>query len=71
MRRDAPLASIASSISNRWIGDADEVQRMDDEGHLEGLIQHTKNLEYGEDPEDDGVVDYTNRTNCGPRLPRI
>ena len=43
-----------------WIGDADEVQRMDDEGHLEGLIQYTKNLEYGEDPEDDGVVDYTN-----------
>lgn len=43
-----------------WIGDADEVQRMDDNGDLEGLIQHAKNLEYGEDTEDDGVVDYTN-----------
>jgi hypothetical protein len=28
-----------------WIGDADEVQRMDDNGDLEGLIQYHKNLE--------------------------
>jgi integrase len=40
-----------------WIGDADEVQRMDDEGHLEGLIQHHKNLEYSANPEDDGASD--------------
>jgi len=43
-----------------WIGDADEVRRMEDNGYLEGLIQNAKNLEYGEDPEDDGVLDYTN-----------
>lgn len=43
-----------------WIGDADEVQRMDDEGHLEGLIQNAKNLEYGENPENDTAADVVN-----------
>ena len=43
-----------------WIGDADEVQRMEDEGHLEGLIQYAKNLEYGENPENDTATDVVN-----------
>ncbi|MFO8125404.1 DUF6538 domain-containing protein, partial [Yoonia sp.] len=43
-----------------WIGDADEVQRMDDEGHLEGLLQSYKHLEDGEDPENDLATDVVN-----------
>jgi len=43
-----------------WIGDADEVQRMEDAGDLEGLIHYHKNLEYGQDPENDAVVDQMN-----------
>ncbi|SIT81147.1 Site-specific recombinase XerD [Yoonia rosea] len=43
-----------------WIGDADEVQRMDDEGHLKGLIQAHKNLEEGEDPENDTATEVVN-----------
>jgi hypothetical protein len=43
-----------------WIGDADEVQRMEDNGDLEGLIQYNKNLEYDENPEDDTAVDFVN-----------
>ena len=34
-----------------WIGDAEEVQRMEDTGALEGLIQGVKNLEEDENPE--------------------
>lgn len=56
---DACKPDIRDVISDLlgWIGDADEVQRMDDAGDLEGLIQHHKNLEEGEDPEDDAAVD--------------
>ncbi len=43
-----------------WIGDADEVQRMDDIGELEGLIQYHKNLEYTEDEDEDYVIDVIN-----------
>ncbi len=43
-----------------WIGDADEVQRMEDNGDLEGLIIYHKNLEYSEDEEDDWAVDAVN-----------
>jgi hypothetical protein len=59
---DACKPDIRNVISDLlgWIGDADEVQRMDDGGHLEGLIQQAKNLEYGEDPEDDTAVDVVN-----------
>ena len=56
---DACKPDIRDVISDLlgWIGDADEVQRMDDAGDLEGLIQHHKNLEEGEDPENDAAVD--------------
>lgn len=47
-----------------WIGDADEVQRMDDAGDLEGLIWHYKSLEYGENPENDEAVDECNRNGA-------
>ena len=59
---DACKPDIRDMISDLlgWIGDADEVQRMEDEGDLEGLIQGAKNLEYGEDPEDDLAVDVVN-----------
>lgn len=43
-----------------WIGDADEVQRMEDNGDLEGLIQYHKNMEYGQDPNEDPVIDAVN-----------
>ncbi|WP_324751807.1 DUF6538 domain-containing protein [Roseovarius sp. Pro17] len=43
-----------------WIGDADEIQRMDDNGDLEGLIQYHKYLEYGDDAEEDGLIDLVN-----------
>jgi hypothetical protein len=43
-----------------YIGEADEVQRLEDEGHLEGLIQYNKNLEYGEEPENDLATDVVN-----------
>lgn len=59
---DACKPDIRDMISDLlgWIGDADEVQRMDDEGHLEGLIQGAKNLEYGENPENDTATDVVN-----------
>jgi len=59
---DACKPDIRDVISDLlgWIGDSQEVQRMDDEGHLEGLIQHAKNLEYGEDPENDGATEVVN-----------
>lgn len=47
-----------------WIGDAEEVQRMDDSGDLEGLIQYHKNLEYSSDPEDDTAVDVVNENGA-------
>ncbi|MGJ8624435.1 MAG: DUF6538 domain-containing protein [Yoonia sp.] len=61
-RLDACKPDIRDIISEilGWIGDADEVQRMDDEGHLEGLIQYHKSLEYGEDPENDLATDEVN-----------
>jgi hypothetical protein len=40
-----------------WIGDSVEVQRMEDNGDLEGLIQYHKNLEEDENPENDGAVE--------------
>ena len=59
---DACKPDIRDIISDLlgYIGEADEVQRMDDEGHLEGLIQYHKNLEYGEDPENDLATDVVN-----------
>jgi integrase len=33
---------------------------MDDEGHLEGLIQYAKNVEHGENPENDTATDVVN-----------
>lgn len=59
---DACKPDIRDVISDLlgWIGDADEVQRMDDEGHLEGLIQFHKNLEHGENPENDLATDVVN-----------
>lgn len=47
-----------------WIGDADEVQRMEDEGHLEGLIQYSKNLEFDESPENDAATDVVNENGA-------
>ncbi|MGB7243848.1 MAG: DUF6538 domain-containing protein [Sulfitobacter sp.] len=47
-----------------WIGDKDEVQRMDDAGDLEGLIQYHKNLEYGQDPEDDLATEAVNENGA-------
>jgi hypothetical protein len=43
---DARKPDIRDVISDLlgWISDDGEVQRMDDEGHLEGLIQQNKNL---------------------------
>jgi len=43
-----------------WIGDADEVQRMEDEGHLEGLIISNKFMEYTEDPTNDLAIELVN-----------
>ncbi len=43
-----------------WIGDADEVQRMEDTGELEDLIRYHKNLEYTEDEENDVAVEVVN-----------
>lgn len=43
-----------------WIGDSDEVQRMEDTGELEGLIHYHRNLEFGEDPENDVAVEIVN-----------
>lgn len=43
-----------------WIGDADEVQRMEDIGELEDLIKYHKNLEYGENEENDVAVEVIN-----------
>lgn len=43
-----------------WIGDAEEVQRLEDNGDLEGLIQYAKNLEYGENPGNDVAVEVLN-----------
>ena len=59
---DACKPDIRDMISDLlgYIGEADDVQRMEDEGHLEGLIQGAKNLEYGEDPQDDLAVDVVN-----------
>ena len=47
-----------------WIGDADEVQRMDDAGDLEGLIQYHKNLEEGEDVENDLATEVVNENGA-------
>jgi site-specific recombinase XerD len=47
-----------------WIGDADEVQRMEDSGDLEGLIQYSKNLEQGENPENDTAVEVVNENGA-------
>ena len=47
-----------------WIGDADEVQRMEDTGKLHGFIQYCKNLEYGENPDDDADVDHVNENGA-------
>ena len=47
-----------------WIGDADEVQRMEDIGELEGLIHYHRNLEYGENKENDAVVDVVNENGA-------
>ena len=60
---DACKPDIRGVISDLlgWIGDADEVQRMEDNGDLEGLIQYHKNLEYGENPKDDTVVDVVRK----------
>ncbi len=33
---------------------------MDDNGDLEGLIQYHKYLEYGDDAEEDGLIDLVN-----------
>ncbi|MDX8347807.1 DUF6538 domain-containing protein [Cognatiyoonia sp. IB215446] len=59
---DACKPDIRDMISDLlgYIGEADEVQRLEDEGHLEGLIQGAKNLEYGEDPENDTAVEVVN-----------
>ncbi|EAQ06284.1 DUF6538 domain-containing protein [Yoonia vestfoldensis] len=59
---DACKPDIRDIISHLlgYIGEADEVQRMEDEGHLEGLIQYNKNLEYVEDPENDLATDVVN-----------
>lgn len=43
-----------------WIGGADEVQRMENEGRIEGLIQYDRNLVEGEDPENDTTVEAFN-----------
>ena len=63
---DACKPNIRDVISDLlgWIGDADEVQRLDDAGDLEGLIQHAKYLEYGENPENDTAVDVVNENGA-------
>jgi len=65
-RLDACKPDVRDMISDMlgWIGDADEVQRMDDAGDLEGLIWHYKTLEYGENPENDEAVDECNRNGA-------
>lgn len=47
-----------------WIGDRDEVQRIEEAGDLEGFIQYHKYLEYGEDPENDTAVDVVNENGA-------
>lgn len=47
-----------------WIGDANEVQRLEDEGQLEETIIYHKNLEYGENPENDTAVDEVNENGA-------
>ena len=65
-RLDACKPDVRDTISDLlgWIGDADEVQRMDEAGELEGLIWHYKTLEYGENPENDEAVDECNRNGA-------
>ena len=55
---DSSKPDIRDTISDLlgWIGDAEEVQRMEDTGSLEGFIQYCKNLEEGENPENDFAV---------------
>lgn len=47
-----------------WIGDSQEVQRMDDEGHLKNLIQSYKYLDQAEDPENDTAVEAVNENGA-------
>ena len=44
-----------------WIGDADEIQRLENEDDLEGFIRSHKYMEYGENPENDWVIDVINK----------
>lgn len=55
-----------------WIGDADEVQRMEDAGDLEGLIHYHKNLEYGENPQItyDNFCPFWSPPGCASMKPR-
>jgi len=58
---DACKPDIRDEISDHlgWIGDAEEIQRLDDEGHLEGIIMAHKYAEDTSDPdaEDDSCID--------------
>jgi len=60
---DASKPDIRDTISDLlvWIGDAEEVQRMEDTDALEGFIQYCKNLEEGENPENDFAVEVLNK----------
>ena len=52
---DACKPDLRDVISNHlgWIGDAEEVQRLEDEGHLEGIIMANMYAEDTHDPERD------------------
>lgn len=59
---DASKPDIRDVISDLlgWIGDTEEVQRLEDEGQLEETIIYHKNLEHSENPENDFAVDVLN-----------
>lgn len=63
---DASKPDLRDVISDLlgWIGDADEVQRLDDNGDLEGLIQYHKHIEHGEGAEDDALIDLINENGA-------
>jgi hypothetical protein len=66
---DACKPDIRDIISDLlgWIGDADEVQRMEDEGHLEGTIMANLYAEETHDPERDKDESNINLVHEGGR----
>ena len=50
---------LISDLAGR-IGDKDEIQRLENESELEGLIHHRRHLAYGEDSENDVAIRFVN-----------